>query len=162
MYNPPGRLFIDLDGVLADFDGGYRAAFGIELPPRDSDFDRDDLMWSKIHATDGFFRNLPMLPGAGQLWNFASRQGAYILTGCPEKRPEVAVQKKQWVRYYLGNNAAVITCRARDKSLYCRKGDVLVDDWPKYQARWELAGGTWVTHKDAVQSIEKLRELGYE
>lgn len=159
---PCGRLFIDMDGVLADFDKGYEKAFGMVLPPRNSGYDRDDLMWSKIHANPGFFRNLPLFPGAGQLWSFAKRQRAYVLTGCPEKRPEVGREKWQWARKNLGVDVPVITCSSKDKHLFCHPGDVLVDDYTKYKCLWEAKSGWWVTFVDAAQAIEDLRKLGYD
>ena len=41
-------------------------------------------------------------------------------------------------------------------------GDVLVDDFTKYQEIWERAGGIFVHHISAGQSIQRLRELGFD
>jgi 5'(3')-deoxyribonucleotidase len=160
---PKARLFIDLDGVLADFDKGYEKAFGVELLPRAERQGEDVVKWHLIRNTPGFFRHLPMMPGALQLWNFASRQGAYILSGAPDREgSNVQWEKRMWVKKNLGDNVPVITCPASEKSLYARPGDVLVDDWEKHMAKWQAAGGVWITYKDHVQAIEALRALGYE
>ncbi len=152
-------LFIDMDGVLADFEQGYVDKIGAW--PGTRRVQQDNLNWQKVRETPGFFADLPPMPGALQLWNFAKRQGAYILTGCPDRSPEVATQKWQWARKHLGE-APVITCSSKDKRLFCRKGDVLVDDWEKYMPLWTAAGGIWITHKDSTSTILALRELGYD
>lgn len=158
------RLFIDMDGVLADFDKGYEANFGVTLSTRQGQEERDrQIKWELIRNRTGFFRHLPLMPGALQLWRFAARNKAYVLTGCPDRYgSNIALEKRQWVRVMLGGNAPVICCPSSEKALYCHPGDVIVDDWPKYQGRWEAAGGKWITHIDTTQSIEALRELGYE
>lgn len=156
-------LFIDMDGVLADFDKGYGRTFGVELPPRAERQGEDAVKWAWIRKTPGFFRGLPLMPGAMQLWNFASRNGAYILSGCPDRQgSDVAWEKRMWAKAHLGERTPIITCPASEKWHYCHEGDVLVDDWEKHKAKWVLAGGIWVTYKDHVQAIEALRRLGYD
>jgi len=51
----------------------------------------------------------------------------------------------------------MITCMARDKRDHAKEGDVLVDDNDKFRHLWEQAGGIFVQHKNAAQSIEELR-----
>jgi hypothetical protein len=51
----------------------------------------------------------------------------------------------------------MITCMARDKRNHAKEGDVLVDDNDKFRHLWEAAGGIFVHHKSAAQSIEELR-----
>jgi hypothetical protein len=45
------RLYLDLDGVMADFDGTFPAVFGLDH--RDM---ADDDMWLKINGHPSFFR----------------------------------------------------------------------------------------------------------
>lgn len=160
-----GRLFIDMDGVLADFDRGYEQTFKVKLAPRNmrKDGAPDSIKWELIRNTPGFFRNLPLMVGAKQLWNFANRQRAYILTGCPDRiGSDVALEKRRWAWANFGPTTPVITCASSDKCLYAHPGDVLVDDWEKYQSKWENAGGVWVTYRDMPQAIGALRNLGYD
>jgi hypothetical protein len=51
----------------------------------------------------------------------------------------------------------MITCMARDKRDHAKEGDVLVDDNDKFRHLWEGAGGRFVHHKSAQQSIEELK-----
>lgn len=145
------RLYVDLDGVLADFDGGYEQAFG-QRPDRT----KGDLpgMWENVRAS-GLYANLPMMPGAAALWAQLKSidPRATILTGVPRSVPEAAMQKIAWVRQHVGDGIPVICCASKDKSLYANLGDVLLDDWAKYRHLWERAGGTFVLHSPGYHSL---------
>ena len=54
------RLFLDLDGVLADFDSYYFHQFGVVLD-RCSTFDPPG-MWENIRSHGRFYRDMPPLP----------------------------------------------------------------------------------------------------
>ena len=54
---------------------------------------------------------------------------------------------------------AVITTLARNKSTYCEPEDVLVDDRDNYAEAWEAAGGAFILHTSAQESIRALRKL---
>jgi hypothetical protein len=45
---------------------------------------------------------------------------------------------------------------ARDKYKYMQAGDVLVDDSPTHRAAWENAGGTFLLHTSARESLREL------
>jgi len=53
----------------------------------------------------------------------------------------------------------IVTCRSEYKSMYCRPGDVLIDDWDKYADKWKNEGGSFIHHVSAEDSIEKLRAI---
>jgi hypothetical protein len=46
---------------------------------------------------------------------------------------------------------------ARDKRDHAKEGDVLVDDQLRHRALWEEAGGIFIHHKSARESIEELK-----
>lgn len=151
------QVFVDLDGVLADFDGHYERLFG-----RRPDKKTDDVDWQEVGRYPGFYASIPLMPDALELWSFLSslKNKPIILTGCPKLVPESADDKRLMVRAALGPEVKVITCASSDKWRYAMPGDVLVDDWEKYRHFWEGAGGRWITHTSADSSIQQLLELG--
>lgn len=153
------RLFLDMDGVLADFDTGYYRLFG-ELPDR-SKGDRPE-MWKAIEAHGSFYRDLEMMPDAYELLAYTRPWRPIVLTGMPDSVPDAMAQKMAWVREHIGDDVLVIGTKSRDKSLWARPGDVLVDDWEKYRDRWEQVGGVWITHRTAERSIEALQRAGWK
>lgn len=152
-------LFVDLDGVLADFDTGHELVFGYR-PRRDHpDLDVD---WDKLFAYPEFFRWLPVMKDAGDLWTYVRQYNPTILTGIPKSYPQAADDKRAWVRQHFGD-VPIICCQSKDKVRHGRPGDILVDDWDKYRQLWTDAGGIWIQHYSAAQSIRALQELfGHE
>ncbi len=43
-----------------------------------------------------------------------------------------------------------------------RPGDVLVDDFLKYKHLWEEAGGVFIHHISAAESVRRMAELGFD
>jgi len=153
------KLFLDLDGVLVDFDRHHKEKFGW-LPDRNDP--KVDVDWKHVSETD-FFETAPPMPDYMDLLNFARPYNPIILTGVPELGSEKAAKDKvDWVRRHVPFHVPVITTRSKLKANHCEIGDVIVDDWAKHRPRWLLKGGIWVLHKNAAQSIEELKKIGFK
>jgi hypothetical protein len=146
------RLFLDCDGVLADFDRAFLERLG--LPSRTyEDKYGAEAFWQALRTLDpGFYEHLPLMPGALDLFHGVQHYRPLILTGCPEggwAQP----QKLAWAAKNF-NGVPMVVTMSRDKRSYCWPGDVLVDDWPKYRPLWEEAGGTFILYRgDVAETI---------
>jgi len=60
------QLFIDCDGVLADFDTAARELFGQDSREAEESLGTPEF-WSRIIGRGNFYRNLPLLPDAMDL-----------------------------------------------------------------------------------------------
>jgi hypothetical protein len=151
------QVFVDLDGVLADFDTGYERAFGIR-PSKAA----DNVDWSLVRKRDGFYAGLPPMPDFDELWGFLKqlRPRPIILTGVPASVPEAPDNKRAWVVKHIGSHIDVRCCPSKEKCLYALPGDILVDDWTKYQDLWIAKGGRWITHRSARETVDALLEMG--
>jgi hypothetical protein len=151
------QLFLDCDGVLADFD-----SLSIELlgkHPREAEADLgEDEFWRRIRAHGSFYRDLPPMPDAHELMQAVAHLNPIILTGCP-RGGWAESQKVAWAAHYFPS-VKMITCMSRDKRLHMKPDDVLVDDYLKYKNLWEQAGGVFVHHTSAKDSIAQLTALG--
>lgn len=156
------RVFVDLDGVLCDFDRAVRSIFGRspnELQPRE--------MWSRLARTPGFYTNLPWMPDGRSLWEFVKPLDPIILTGLPRGK-WAEPQKREWCRRELGEDVQVITCMAREKTekakeaIYPGERMLLIDDRESNGERWEAEGGTFILHESAYRTIAALRALGVD
>lgn len=151
----PGRLFVDMDGVLADFDSGYESAFGVR-----PSIAADNVDWTLVRARKNFYLDLPPMPDFPELWAFIQPLNPIIITGIPHSVEEASFNKIQWVEKNLGRDIPVVTCLSRYKSLHCQTGDILIDDWDKYKQLWINAGGIWITHVSASKTIGILSKVG--
>ena len=152
------QIYLDCDGVLADFDKGAEAILG--LPPRV--FEKrynPGLFWKRLATAPDFFAGLEPMPDAFELYEAVKHLDPIILTGLPRGN-WAEPQKRRWAeRWFPG--VEVITTMAALKREHCHPGDVLVDDRDKHRHLWEAAGGKFVHHKNARSSIAELRALGY-
>ena len=149
------QLYLDCDGVLADFDKGATAILGMK--PKAFEH-RHGLgrFWQELAQAPDFYFSLPLLPDAMQLLDAVKHLDPIILTGLPRGN-WAAEQKMRWAaRHFPG--VRMITCVARDKRNHAEAGDVLVDDMEKYRHLWEQAGGIFLHHRSAAESIEALRD----
>lgn len=150
------QLYLDCDGVLADFERAATELFG--APPREFE-KRHGLpeFWKRLSRHPDFYGSLPLIPDAMALFEAVRHLRPVILTGLP-RGDWAAPQKVRWAAQHFPGTK-IITCLAAHKSRHARDGDILVDDMPKYRQLWEKAGGTFVHHRNAKTTIAELRRL---
>lgn len=154
-------LFLDCDGVLADFDEGATTVLGM-TPDQYRDQFGEPAMWQALREAEYFYATLPIMPDARALYTAVERWQPTILTGCPQgdwARP----QKLHWRDTYFPG-VPMITTLSREKCKYGVPGDVLVDDraatdnGPK---QWIAMGGVLVHYdrtsplRDAVKAVQE-------
>jgi 5'(3')-deoxyribonucleotidase len=149
------QLYLDCDGVLADFDKGATALLGMK--PKAFEH-RHGLgrFWQKLATAPDFYFSLPLMADAMRLFDAVKHFDPIILTGLPRGN-WAADQKMRWAAQHFPG-VRMITCMARDKRNHAKDGDVLVDDNDKFRHLWEAAGGIFVHHKNAEESLEQLVE----
>ena len=152
------QIYLDCDGVLADFDKAAEAVLG--APPHV--FEKRHgagEFWRRLARADGFFERLDPLPDAYELYDAVRAKDPIILTGLPRGN-WAEPQKRRWAeRHFPG--VPVIATSAALKREHCHPGDVLVDDRSQHRHLWEQAGGAFILHTSARASIEALKAAGY-
>ncbi|MEO7505029.1 MAG: hypothetical protein ABIT69_07595 [Sphingomicrobium sp.] len=151
------KLFLDCDGVLADFDAGARLVLGGMTPAQYEERHSRREFWQRLARTPDFYAGLPLMPDARTLFDAVAHLNPTILTGLPVGT-WAAPQKVAWAAEHFPG-VPIITCMARDKVRYMKAGDVLVDDRDQHRGTWEEAGGVFVHHKNAERSLAALRIL---
>lgn len=150
------RLFLDCDGVLADFDVAALRLLGMPAPVYEATYG-EPAMWAALRRAPGFFANLEPLPTAHALMAAVRPYNPTILTGQPQgnwARP----QKLQWRTVWFPGTPMIV-CASREKYKYCQPGDVLVDDRRKYAPPWQGAGGTFIHYDPATPLKDTLAEI---
>ncbi len=151
------QLFLDCDGVLADFDRGAAAVLGMR-PRAFQERQGIGRMWARLAGAPDFYGTLPLMPDARELFAAVRHLDPIILTGLPRGN-WAAPQKVRWAAEHFPDTR-IITCMAVNKRDHGREGDVLVDDTLKHRHLWEEAGGIFVHHRSAAESVAALREIG--
>ena len=166
------KIYIDMDGVLADFDRGVYELCGVARPepgkPRTKE--NDDLMWERIKTVEHFYERLEPMAGAVEM--FSKLWDKYgdlveILTGIPSPKRGITTagdDKEEWAARVLNKNLKVNIVYRKDKVNFCKGKDyILIDDLLKNIEEWEAAGGTAILHENpekTLAQIEHLQKIG--
>lgn len=154
------KLYIDMDGVLADFQKGVEALCGIGT-------EDDDAMWAAIKEVEHFYYKLEPVKGAIEMIQaLIEKYGekCEILSAVPkEKRGIVHAEedKRKWVCKYIGDDIIVnIVHDWKEKLPYCTGDDcILIDDRLENIEGWENAGGTGILFRNAREAYKNVSEL---
>ena len=76
------HLFLDCDGVLADFDAGARKVLGMSVGAFEERHGKREF-WRRLARTKDFYATLPEMPDAQQLFGAVKHLQPTILTGLP-------------------------------------------------------------------------------
>ncbi|MCR5337962.1 MAG: hypothetical protein K6E75_05325 [Lachnospiraceae bacterium] len=162
------KIYIDMDGVLADFDEGIRQLCFMEPQPQNAiqSQEYEDEMWDRIRKVGHFYGKLRPVPGAVEMFRKLFEtygDKVEILTGIP--RPErgiidAAADKREWVKRLLSGDVTVHTVRRKDKKNYCKGKDyVLIDDYDKNTGEWAQMGGSVILFTDPEKALRELAEI---
>lgn len=140
----PLTILVDMDGVLADFDSRFMETWAQKYPNRPkldqsrrtsfkivdefSPEHHDDIR--AIFSARGFFRSLPVLPGAVEALRDMQSAGMDVwICSSPLDEYRNCVQEKfEWVEENLGSSWVNRLILTKNKALI--RGDYLIDDNP--------------------------------
>lgn len=142
-------LYIDLDGVIADFISAMTSHPLRKSPPYDEHPD----------TIPHIFRNLQPIEGAViavQKLLKSNKYEIYFLSTAPWNNPSAWTDKRIWLEEQFGdvvNRKLILTHR---KDLI--KGDILIDDRPnngaaKFQGEWIQFGSVEFPNWDAILNL---------
>ena len=160
-------VYIDMDGVLADFFGGVEKLYGVghwkELS-KDNKLDLKQEVINRITGTD-FFATLPEFPGADQLITMVKKftgSSFSILTSPLRGDHEVSSKyKKLWIEQHIENPAqTIITGRKESYATDKASGtpNILIDDRPVNIERWQGAGGYGILYQANRDPLSKVQQ----
>jgi 5'(3')-deoxyribonucleotidase len=145
------EIYIDMDGVLADFFGEWAKLMDKEHWTKINDFP-DALQ--KIRDTEKFWLDLPILPQAKQLLALVKQvKGEYNICSTPlADDPKSEPHKREWIKKNLAFFPPKNIHITHDKPQYATQQDgtpnILIDDYGKNVNEWESAGGIGFKYKD--------------
>jgi hypothetical protein len=165
------EMFLDMDGVLADFFTEYAKMAGIEsgnyrdIPPAKTDPTLDMMI-----GTD-FFARLPKFPSADALVSMVVKLfGHYNICSSPLRGDHAnsEKQKKVWIERHLSPQPRGIIITP-NKPKYATQPDgtpnFLIDDRGDNISKWEAAGGIGIKYQadeDSLDTIVQGLKRGFE
>lgn len=159
------KIYLDMDGVLADFDRGVTELCGIEPMNQSTATDKEnDILWAEIRKIDNFYDKLEPVPGAIQMFNaLTEKYDVEILTGIPKPKRGIltsAEDKTKWVRRLLSKDIKINIVYREEKKNYVTGPDcILIDDLDKNIREWNENGGTGILFTSASEVLDTLSGL---
>jgi len=160
-------VYVDMDGVLADFKGYFQTLFG-----QNADETSDPELWKLIenYGKTKFFEELPWLPGSKQMWDFIVNNFMRVkILSALGKTDNIDKQTSQgkmvWLSHHLPklrDQDIILVENKHRKRHYSKPGDIIIDDTLVVIQEWNHKGGTGILFKSAQQVIEELKKHVYE
>lgn len=152
-------IYVDLDGVLVDFDNGFKAISGGVDKRKYVEQHGYPQLWKLINSYgEDWWANLQWMADGPKLWSVIQNKNVKVLTsGATRNTGTFAINgKKRWVANHLGPIETIVVNRSDEKKNYARPGDILIDDLYSNIQGWNEKKGIGIWHQNADQTIEKL------
>ena len=167
MENKQPVVYLDMDGVIADFFGGVEKMFGVkhwkELTSKLKGGDLKQEVIDRITGSD-FFANLPKFSTADSLIQLvkSATGGKFSILTSPliGDHENSATQKKVWISKNIEQPDEVIVSGRKEKWAKQKDGtpNILIDDRPVNIERWESKGGFGILYQANKDSIIKVQQ----
>lgn len=159
------KVFLDMDGVLADFFAEYAVLAGLpkgssyrDIPPAKRDPTLD-----KMVGTD-FFARLPKFLTADALVDMVVSQfGEYSICSSPLRGDHEgsAKYKKVWIQQHLNPQPTDIIITSRKEKYAVDKvtgiPNILIDDRGSNISAWEAAGGIGIKYQADEDGLDVIK-----
>jgi phosphopantetheine adenylyltransferase len=149
------KIYCDMDGVIVDFDKGYK-----ELTGREASFDTPkEEFWAPIQKAGAeFWIKLQWMPDGKQLWEFIKPFNPQLLSA-PSRDESSKIGKFVWVKRNVPGTKLILR-QAERKQEFATPNSILIDDRADNIQRWKDAGGIGIHHTSASDTIQQLKDLG--
>lgn len=160
-------IYLDMDGVLVDFDAEFLARF--EMTIEEKDELTAERFWELFNTkSKNFFYDAPPFDnvidfvGAVHDLAVAHDYNVEILTAVPKltRHPSAKHEKKEWLKKHnLHHIPFNVGPHAEDKQKHCIAGDILIDDNVMNIVQWNAKGGFGIYHVNFQSSLKYLDTL---
>jgi len=160
-------VYLDMDGVLADFFGGVEKLYGVEHWKQLTNDKTKDLkkeVIDRITGTD-FFATLPKFDTADGLIDMVKQftGGTFSINTSPLRgdHENSGKYKKVWISNNIETPAEIIVTGRKEtyaKNKASGTPNILIDDRPVNIQRWQAAGGYGILYQANRDQLTKVQK----
>lgn len=171
------KIFIDMDGVLADFDGAFKSAYG-ELPPKHMEPKNKENV-RKDMVRNAFFMTMPYFPlleilvknkdklkqfgicilsatGGTKSSEIKDQKLFWLNSAAHAVDPTLPIDSVPFVEYF---DQLLFTKHSEDKGAYATPNAILVDDRDKCLIPFAKNGGAIMKFTNSKEQLRMFEEL---
>lgn len=131
------RLFVDVDGVLTNWEAAYKAAGG-KLFEKAKDIDPD------VTKLVEFWSEMPWMPNGRELWSMLLPLNPVLLTAAVNFGKPCREGRNLWVHKNIADDQNIIYEYSKDK--YADSRSILIDDMEHNIEAFKEAGGIGILY----------------
>ncbi len=157
-------IFVDLDGVLVDLQGGLGSILQIDLNNHTRD-EFEPILKNYLKNLDtkqlvDFWSKLPKTKDCDKLWKFVTNFQPLILTASANNEAS-CLGKKLWCKKNLGLSSDRVFCSksSTEKQKYASPKSILIDDYKRNISQFNKNGGHGILHTRTNKTILQLKKL---
>jgi hypothetical protein len=171
MANTDRILYLDMDGVISDFNKQVIKYTKLSLgEPLDSDlltqkYGRKELLTIMDSGGEEFFSEMPIMKDMYELKSFIFNNFINIkILSCIKGNPPATDRingKLKWLKTYsfnLPDANIILIDKSVNKQKYARPNDILIDDMEININQWNQRGGIGILHKNSKDTIRQLSQ----
>ena len=153
------KIFVDMDGVIANFDKGYMREFGIS--PKETRNRKEFIGYFDKFINNKGFQNLEPMSDMKILIEFLNTlpipKEILSSTAREEYYDDLSLQKSFWLDMQGINYKANFVPGKQHKYKWATPNSIIIDDTESVIDDWVNAGGIGILHKDAISTISILK-----
>ena len=153
------KIYLDMDGVIADFDKKYKELYNIA--PKDADTYKTFDKFFTTFIAERQFAKLDLMPDALLLINYLKSLSVpteILSSTSSEKRDaEIREQKVEWLHKHNLTFPINLVPGKRLKRNFSNPNSILIDDTAQNIDQWRAEGGVGILHTDAMTTIGILK-----
>ena len=167
MEDAKPTVYLDMDGVLADFFGGVEKLYGVQHWKQLTSDKTKDLkkeVIDRITGTD-FFATLPKFPTADGLIDLVKKftGGTFSINTSPLRgdHENSGKYKKVWISNNIEAPAEIVVTGRKEtyaKDKASGTPNILVDDRPVNIQKWQAAGGYGILYQANRDQLNKVQK----
>lgn len=153
------KIYLDMDGVIADFNRRYKELYKIE--PKEADTYKTFDKFFNIFIAERQFAKLDLMPDAMELINYLRSlpiPTEILSSTSSEKRDaDIREQKIEWLNKHNLEFPVNLVPGKRFKRTFSNPNSLLIDDTSQNIDQWRVEGGIGILHTDTITTIGILK-----
>jgi hypothetical protein len=152
-------IYVDMDGVLADFEKAYKQKFSIS--PKETRDNKSFGGYFDKFISDQEFAKLDMMSDTPLLLAFLDTLSIpkEILSSTASEKSHAAIlpQKQLWLKKHNIHYKENFVPGKKHKYKFATPNSIIIDDTKSVIDDWNKAGGIGILHTDAISTIAMLK-----
>jgi len=161
-------IFIDMDGVLTNFEGRFEQFAGVtpdefmsQKTIQVGEKKANEEFWDLVDKQIGvrFWAGMPWMPEGEELYKYIKKYKPSILTS-PSREESSRIGKGVWVKRNMSGVPVKFGYGASGKAKFAGPNKILIDDREDNISAWKASGGIGILFKSTEQVKNELSKLG--